>query len=314
LPCNPENIIGEVLGRRAAKGFEPSESGFQCPFIKSPCLKRSKQLKDNEPYPVCTLWKRTDGDAVAVNDLIFVCPKRFYAVDFLQEVVKHCWPGEPPKNPRVAPEVKMAGFGNVDFVIADVREDGDVDQFLSVELQAIDITGSVFPAYQAIRQGQDLERRPTYGFNWDNVYKRYVTQLIRKGYFHHHWKSKIVAVIPEQVYQYITGRADFIRSADVKSPQVNIIFMTYRLEDDPDRPGEFRPVLAQVEGTSHSSLQNAIMYKEAPQKEAFTAQIKRSLVRALNLADIINAGEVPPLEDHEQEAQADQGMNGLPLQ
>lgn len=304
MPCNPETIIGEVLGRRAVKGSNPSAADFECPFIKSRCPKRSTQLPD-EPYPVCTLWRRSTGDPDPGRDLIFVCPKRFYAVDFLTEVIEHCWPGEKPKNPRVAPEVKMAGFGNVDFVIADVQDDGEVEQFLSVELQAIDITGSVFPAYQALRAGADLERRPTYGLNWDNVYKRYVTQLIRKGYFHHHWKSKIVAVIPEQVYQYITSRADFIRSADVKSAQVNIIFMTYRLESDPTRPGEFRPALVTVEGTSHSSLQNAILYKEAPQRDAFTTQIKRSLVRAVNLADLIATGEIPEFEDHDGEAEAE---------
>lgn len=300
LPFNPETIVGEVLGRRAAKGANPSAANFECPFIKSRCPKRSTQLPD-EPYPVCTLWRRSTGKPDPRQDLIFVCPKRFYAVDFLTEVIEHCWPGEKPKNPRVAPEVKMAGFGNVDFVIADVQDDGEVEQFLSVELQAIDITGSVFPAYQALRAEADLERRPTYGLNWDNVYKRYVTQLIRKGYFHHHWKSKIVAVIPEQVYQYITSRADFIRSADVKSAQVNIIFMTYRLESDPTRPGEFRPALVTVEGTSHSSLQNAILYKEAPQRDAFTTQIKRSLVRAVSLADLIATGEIPDLEAPESD-------------
>lgn len=304
MPCNPETIIGEVLGRRAVKGSNPSAADFECPFIKSRCPKRSTQLPD-EPYPVCTLWRRSTGEPDPGRDLIFVCPKRFYAVDFLTEVIEHCWPGEKPKNPRVAPEVKMAGFGNVDFVIADVQDDGEVEQFLSVELQAIDITGSVFPAYQALRAGADLERRPTYGLNWDNVYMRYVTQLIRKGYFHHHWKSKIVAVIPEQVYQYITSRADFIRSADVKSAQVNIIFMTYRLESDPTRPGEFRPALVTVEGTSHSSLQNAILYKEAPQRDAFTTQIKRSLVRAVNLADLIATGEIPEFEDHDGEAEVE---------
>lgn len=301
MPCNPETIVGEVLGRRAVKGVDPAALAFECPFIKSRCPKRSTQLPD-EPYPVCTLWRRTDGEADPAKDLIFVCPKRFYAVDFLTEVIAHCWPGEKPKNPQVAPEVKMADFGNVDFVIADVKDDGEIDQFLSVELQAIDITGSVFPAYQALRSGADLERRPTYGLNWDNVYKRYITQLIRKGYFHHHWKSKIVAVIPEQVYQYITRRADFIRSPDVTKTQVNIIFMTYRLEADPTRAGEYRPVLVTVEGTSHSSLQNAILYKDAPQREAFTDQIKRSLVRAVNLADLVEAGEIPDdLEGHEDE-------------
>lgn len=301
LPCNPEYIIGEVLGRKAHKGFDPAATNYECPFIKKPCLKRTKQLPNNEPYPICTLWKYTKGVLDPATDLIFVCPKRFYAVDFLTEVIEHCWPGEKPKNPRVAPEVKMAGFGNVDFVIADVQENNEVDQFMSVELQAIDITGSAFLAYQALRAGEDLDKRPTYNFNWDNVYKRYVTQLIRKGYFHHHWKSKIVAVIPEQVYQYITSRADFIRSPDVRSTQVNIVFMTYRLEADPARPGEFRPRIATVEGTSHSSLQNAILYKEAPQKEAFTTQIKRSLARAVNLSDLISQGVIPDMEDHEGE-------------
>ncbi len=302
MPFNPESIIGEVLGRRAVKGADPGAADFECPFIQSRCPKRTIQLPA-EPYPVCSLWRKGDGEGEPTNDLIFVCPKRFYAVDFLTEVIAHCWPGDKPKNPMVAPEVKMAGFGNVDFVIADVKDDGEVEQFLSVELQAIDITGSAFRAYQAIRAGQDLEKRPTYGFNWDNVYKRYVTQLIRKGYFHHHWKSKIVAVIPEQVYQYITGRADFIRSPDVKNAQVNIIFMTYRLEHDPTRPGEYRPTLVTVEGTSHSSLQNAILYKEPPKKEDFTARIKHSLVRAVSLADLIAAGRIPAMEDHEDESE-----------
>src|SRR3546814_6532464 len=120
----------------------------------------------------------------------------------------------------------MEGFGNVDFVIADVKSDKEIDQFLSVELQAIDITGSVFPAYQALRAGEDLEKKPTYGFNWDNVYKRYITQLIRKGYFHHHWKSKIVAVIPEQVYQYILGRAAF-RSEEHTSELQSLMRISY---------------------------------------------------------------------------------------
>jgi hypothetical protein len=304
LPCNPETIIGEVLGRRAKKGLDPTGTGFECPFIQSRCPKRSTQLPD-EPYPVCTLWRRSDGIADPLENLIPVCPKRFYAVDFLKDVIDNCWPGAKPKNPQVAPEVKMEGFGNVDFVIADVQENGEVDQFMSVELQAIDITGSAFKAYQGLRAGTDLEKRPTVGFNWDNVYKRYVTQLIRKGYFHHHWKSKIVAVIPEQVYQYIVARADFMRSPDVKGPTVNIIFMTYRFEHDPTRAGEYRPQLVRVEGTSHSNLQAAIMYKDAPLKEAFAAQIKRSLVRAIRLDDLIKAGEIPSMEDHEHEGRSD---------
>ncbi len=186
----------------------------------------------------------------------------------------------------------MAGFGNVDFVLADVGPTGEIGQFLSVELQAIDITGTVMPAYLALRNGTELARRPTYGLNWDNVYKRYITQLIRKGYFHHHWKTKIVAVIQEQIYRNIVERADFMRTTNVKDSTVNIIFMTYRFEDDPERPGQFKPVLATVEGTSHASLQQAILYKEAPSRDQFCDRIKKSLSRSLPLTLTLTAEEL----------------------
>jgi len=45
----------------------------------------------------------------------------------------------------------MARVGTVDFVVADVdTEAGNIRNFVSAELQAIDITGSVEPAYAAI--------------------------------------------------------------------------------------------------------------------------------------------------------------------
>ena len=272
MPFNPETAIGEVLGMPARKGVDPSATSFECPFTKKTCIKRSTLLPGQQ-YPVCSIRTNNEG-------YVCVCPKRFYDVDFLHDVVNHCWPGSaPPKNPQIAPEVTMRGFGNVDYVIADVREDGTVDQFLSVELQAIDITGSVMKAYAALLKGEDLEKKPTYGLNWDNVYKRFVTQLIRKGYFHHHWGTKIVAVIQDVVYKYICRRFEFMRSLDVKTATTNIIFVTYRYEADPSNFGSHRMVLDTVEGTSHSNLQQAVLYKEAPSRDAFCDQIKRSLKR-----------------------------------
>lgn len=277
MPYDPSEFIGEVLGKPAAKGFDPASEDYHCPFIGSRCVKRSTAL-GKEPYPVCSIRRNIDG----APKQICVCPKRFYPVDFLTDVITHCWPGDPPANPQIAREVQMKGFGNVDFVIADVADGDDIGQFLSVELQAIDITGSVMPAYQALRAGEDMAQRPTYGLNWSNVYKRYITQLIRKGYFHHHWGTKIVAVMQDAVYQYVCDWADFMRSDDVKGNTVNIIFMAYRFEDDPGNPGAQRLVLNQVEGTSHANLQQAVLYKEAPGREAFCERIKHSLVRSGN--------------------------------
>jgi len=71
-----------------------------------------------------------------------------------------------------------------------------------------------------------------------------------------------------------------MRSSDVKSDTVNIIFMTYRFEADINRPNEFVPVLTTVEGTSHANLQQAILYKEPPSREAFCKRIKASAGRS----------------------------------
>jgi len=278
MPFEPQDAIAEILGQTAVPGVSPEDKDFLCPYIQKRCPKRSTKL-DSEPYPVCSLWKPLKTEQGLDREVICVCPKRFYQVDWLKAVVENCWPFEPPTNPVVATEVKMTGFGNVDFVIADQDEEGQIGNFLSVELQAVDITGSAFPAYEALRAGQSLPKKPTYGFNWDNVYKRYITQLVRKGYFHHHWGSKIVAVIQDQVYDYVIKKADFMRSTDVSNSNVNIIFMTYSFEADPNDPGQLVPVMRRVEGTSHASLQQAILYKEAPSRDEFKEKISVALRR-----------------------------------
>ena len=277
MPCDPTEVLGEILGQPAAKGFDPAEHEFACPFVNKKCSKRSTSL-GKEPYPLCSV-RRNIGDE---PKQICVCPKRFHSVDFLTEVVSHCWPGDPPANPMIASEVRMTGFGNVDFVIADVAQDGGIREFLSVELQAVDIGGSVMPAYRALRSNQDLDQRPKYGMNFGNVYKRYVTQLIRKGYFHHHWGTKLLAVMQDVFYDYIRDWAEFMRTDDVKGSTVNIIFMAYRYEDDPVRAGAQKLVLDTVEGTSHANLQQAVLYKEAPRVTLFCDKIKRSLDRSQN--------------------------------
>lgn len=269
MPVKPESYIAEILGKSVNENFDPNFEGFDCPFIKGDCTKRSTSL--TEPYPVCSILKR--------NRQICVCPKRFHQVNFLKDVVRHCWPGERPSKVRAVKEVKMKGFGNVDFVIADMLGNGDIRQFLSVELQAIDISGTVMDAYQALRNGTEMKSKKSFGLNWSNVYKRYITQLIRKGYFHHHWGTKIVAVMQDAVYEYIREWADFMRSPNVMDKNINIVFMSYKFEDDPSYPGAKRFVLSEVEGTSHANLQQATLYKDAPSRDQFCGRIVQAMNR-----------------------------------
>ena len=75
--------------------------------------------------------------------------------DMPRDVIDNCWVGAPPVNPRIAHEVKMATFGKFDFVIADGDDSTKYNrEFISVEVQAVDITGSVEPVQCDYQQRQ----------------------------------------------------------------------------------------------------------------------------------------------------------------
>jgi len=204
-----------------------------------------------------------------------VCPKRFFQTDFKQKIIDVCWHGDPPQNPIIVPEIKMENFGNVDFVIADIdNENQRVKNFISVEIQAVDITGSVEPAYQEIIKHEQTKLiNISYGINWENVRKRYITQLINKGFFHHHWQSKIIAVIQLALYTNLREKIRF-DELDPKSDTSNIVFMIYDFQKiDDDDSYCYEITYKKAIGTSHSSLMNAALYKTPPSKEKFEERI-----------------------------------------
>jgi hypothetical protein len=252
----------------------PVNADYQCPFINSRCVKRSHSgSKSTEPYPLCSVWKQ--------GSLICVCPKRFFEAEMVPDVLEHCWPGKkPPENPRFAHEVKMEGVGNIDLVIADVLPSGTIRDFVSVELQAVDLTGSVYPAYEALINNRSLEEKPTYNVNWANVRKRYVDQIVKKGFFHHHWKSRIVSVVQSQLYYRLREDIQFVE-LDPKNPSSNIVFMTYDFDpvtiDDDDGMQQHTLRFRKAFGTSHDSLMMSALYRTPPPRDEFCLKIRDRL-------------------------------------
>lgn len=253
----------------------PANAEYQCPFINSTCIKLSHKLEG--PYPVCTLYRRTSTQQAP--QLVCVCPKRFFEANLIQDVITHCWRGAWPPNPQIAHEIKMAGFGNVDFVIADIDEqNGEVSSFISVEIQAVDITGSYEPAYSAIITRQsEVNGKRSYGFNWANVRKRFISQLITKGFYHLHWKSRIVAVLQSTLYTEIRK---YIPFTEASMDESNIVFMLYEYQPKPEAgPDAFTLELERVVGTTHSSLMTGSLYQMIPDRNEFCERIKANLAR-----------------------------------
>jgi len=263
-------MIAEVLGEPADEMRNPANAGYQCPFINDICVKTGRNLPGNY-LPVCTLY-RSSGTQQGPAP-ITVCPKRFFERQIHVDVIKHAWIGPPPTNPQVAYEVAMEKFGQVDMVVADIDPTTyQVQRFVSVEIQAVDITGSYVPAYEALIHNRMLDRRPTQNFNWANVRKRFISQLIAKGYYHHHWGTRVVAAIQTELFSRFQSHA---HAAEVALRDSNIVFLLY--DYSMDEEGRLHLELDRVVPTTHTNVMNAIMYEVPPDRQAFEQRILRKL-------------------------------------
>ena len=269
MPYDPFEYIGEILGEPARLMPNPVNAGYLCPYINSECTKRSHQI--DGPYPVCSVYQWAGrGRNRRPANLVCICPNRLYQAPIVEDIVGNCWPGDSPNNLRIAYEVKMSKLGKVDCVVADLDENNEVKQFVSMELQTVDITGSYFPAYIALTNAQQLDDPPKYNFNWRNVYKRYIMQLIFKGFYHHHWNTKIVAVMQDVLVDRLWETGGF---QETPIDQSNIVFLSYSMVPKEDEPDHYHLVLNRPIGTRHMDLMQSILYQEAPSRETFIQKI-----------------------------------------
>ncbi|WP_084168929.1 NotI family restriction endonuclease [Hellea balneolensis] len=269
----PNEVIIELLGKRTISGVKPDFGNFTCPFTGSTCIKKS--VKVSQPhYPVCSISPKTSDEVVTI------CPRRFYSRNFIKDITEHAWPGSAPKNPKIAYEVQMSGFGTIDFVIADVSTSG-VDAFVSCEIQAVDITGSVSGFFTDYVEGKIKSEIPSdkigqrnysFGFNRKNVAKRYLSQLIYKGHHHQIWGSRIVALVQKSMYDYFQSQASFKTDKNIGDPQSSVVFLIYDYVFN-DITQQYELKIVDTQATSHNALQNANMYIEPPKKSDFEAKI-----------------------------------------
>ncbi len=198
-----------------------------------------------------------------------MCPKRFLEAQILDDVIRECWLGDPPANPTRVSEVSMDRFGTVDFVVADLNAAGtQVRDFVSVALQAVDITGSYLASYQAITHHEPFTGAgPSYGFNWANVRKRFISQLIAKGFHHHHWGTRIVAVVQEDLFDKFQEHA-LIPAVSIE--QANIVFLLYQFVES---SGRWSFAFQRAVPTTHAGVMMASLYETPPARSEFEARI-----------------------------------------
>lgn len=223
--------ITEFFGYRAEDKSEvalKTAAKKICPFTHTSCSKILSRLQI--PSGVCSLRSKTLG-----SPDVICCPIRLYADNYrlLHDIANiafkanlnlyagriavnkareengavavfgHGWGGE-----LRLPQRKGIGSYFVDWVLARLDSDGELAEFTAIEVQTIDTTGNYQSARAALLDNREIEC-DTVGFNWENVNKRIIPQLIYKGQILQRedlCKSGLFFVAPKPIYDRVLER------------------------------------------------------------------------------------------------------------
>lgn len=199
-PNLPPNTLAEIFGHAPADASRDArmlwDTGM-CPFTSTTCGK----INHNSGLIYGTCSAKT-GERTVI-----ICPNRLYANKYncIREVAKEAFGARPmvmfneywEKRDRLANEeivvalgqnsgreVKLGTSLSMDWVLALVKHRKLVE-YVGVEVQSIDITGNYRDNWHYFKHQEYLKgNRPPpseNGYNWANVHKRLIPQLIRKG-------------------------------------------------------------------------------------------------------------------------------------
>lgn len=173
-----------------------------CPFTQTRCLKTRKS-QPNISIGTCSVrcgQKERD---------VMICPNRLL---FKNHVFRDCihllTSHEPGNEFHVVPEITLPG-GNVDFFLVSVRC-GKVKDFVAIEFQTMDTTGTVWPERQRLLAKKnidvdrtDIQSKKSFNMNWKTTAKTTLVQLHHKIDTIEHLGKHLVLVVQDHLLEYM---------------------------------------------------------------------------------------------------------------
>ena len=146
---------------------------------------------------------------------VIICPTRLIErgqifTDCFHLLTTH----EPGNELHIVPEVSIPG-GSVDYFLVSVKND-KVKDFVGIELQTLDTTGTVWPERQRLLKELGIPRSDDaescdkpYGMNWKMTAKTILVQMHHKVQTFEHVHKKLVLVIQDKLLAYMSREFKF---------------------------------------------------------------------------------------------------------
>ena len=201
----------------------------QCPFLQRKCIK----VRKSEPelsIGTCSVSHGRDRRPM------MICPYRLLERNQVFVDCLHLLSHTPGNELHIVPEVSVPG-GSVDYFLAAV-DSGQVVDFLGIELQTMDTTGSVWPARQrflrttlqsdSVAEERRSNRSP-YGMNWKMTAKTTLVQLHHKIQTFEALSKHLVLVTQAELFDYLRGNFEFDHVVQARHSH-SMQFHAYALE------------------------------------------------------------------------------------
>ena len=200
------DLFGHSTGTAVQPDWPAVVAAQRCPFVEKRCYKTRKSQPEIA-IGTCTV-RYSDAP-------IMICPLRLLErrqifIDCLHLLTGH----EPGNELHIIAEVSVPG-GSIDYILASLRDE-KVRDFVAIELQTLDTTGTVWPDRQrflaskgiAVEQA-DVASTKSYGMNWKMTAKTILVQLHHKIQTLEALNKHLVLVVQDRLLDYMRGEFTF---------------------------------------------------------------------------------------------------------
>jgi hypothetical protein len=274
----PLELYGRYVDDEPSKAVQLAIDAEQCPFLGSRCVKYPKVRR--QPGQLIPTLGSCVVTFPKVGPLIF-CPKRF--LENRQIFLDCTGLIRGPGRYYVVPEVAIPA-GNVDYFLVRRDRDETILDYLGIEVQSLDTTGSVWQAREDVLHRGLIAPVYQVGVNWKMSAKTILVQLAHKAPIFEALGKKLVLVAQTEFINYIRREFDAaqLRNADASDP---VIFHTY---DCVNLGGALSIVKRDAFSTSGAGVQRMVTRIEGPEytDEMIKEKIREQWHKAFELAAV----------------------------
>jgi Restriction endonuclease NotI len=205
------NKVVDLFGQSVVKpglDWQTIVNEQQCAYTNKKCYKIRKSEPDIAIGSCTVLYGRE-------LEPIVICPirlieRRQIFTDCFHLLTTH----EPGNELHIVSEVSIPG-GNVDYFLVSAK-DNKVMDFVGIEIQTLDTTGTVWPERQRLLRELKVPRNDngevsdkSFGMNWKMTAKTIMVQIHHKIHTFEHVNKKLVLVVQDKLLNYMSREFKF---------------------------------------------------------------------------------------------------------